>query len=78
MIPASLAWLGLVASVILVIGLPLQLAGWLQGTITSIIWLPMLAFEVPLAIWLLTRGVVAPNTAFTVTSGISPLHSASE
>lgn len=61
MIPAPLAWLGLVASALLVIGLPLRLAGWLQGAITSIIWLPMLAFEVPLAIWLLTRGVAAPG-----------------
>jgi hypothetical protein len=60
MIPAPLAWLGLLASAVLVIGLPLRLAGWLQGAITSLIWLPMLAFEVPLGIWLLTRGVAAP------------------
>jgi hypothetical protein len=24
-------------------------------------WLPMLAFEVPLGLWLLTRGVAAPT-----------------
>jgi Domain of unknown function (DUF4386) len=60
MIPAPLAWLGVVASALLVIGLPLQLAGWLHGTIASLIWLPMLAFEVPLGIWLLTRGAAAP------------------
>ena len=41
------------------VGLPLQLAGWLHGPITSLIGLPMLAFEVPLGLWLLTRGVVA-------------------
>lgn len=54
MIPAPLAWLGVGASALLVIALPLQLAGWLRGAITSLIWLPMLAFEVPLGVWLLT------------------------
>jgi hypothetical protein len=57
MIPVPLAWLGLVASVLLVIGLPLRLAGWLDGPITSLMWLPMLAFEVPLGVWLMIRGV---------------------
>jgi hypothetical protein len=60
MIPVPLAWLGVDASVLLVIGLPLRLAGWLHDPIASLIWLPMLAFEVPLALWLLTRGVAAP------------------
>ncbi|RPJ81100.1 MAG: DUF4386 domain-containing protein [Acidobacteria bacterium] len=59
MIPVSLAWLGVVASAVLVVGLPLQLAGWLHGPIMSAMWLPMLAFEVPLGLWLLTRGVAA-------------------
>jgi len=63
MIPTLLAWLGLVASAILVIGLPPRLAGWLEDPLASIIWLPMLAFEVPLGIWLLTKGVAAPSTA---------------
>ncbi len=57
MIPAPLAWLGVVASVLLVIGLPLRLAGWLDGAIAQIIWLPMLVFELALALWLLIRGV---------------------
>jgi hypothetical protein len=57
MIPVPLAWLGVVASGVLVVGLPLQLAGWVHGSITSIMWLPMLAFEVPLGLWLLTKGV---------------------
>jgi hypothetical protein len=57
MIPVPLAWLGVIASVVLVVGLPLQLAGWLQGRITSFMWLPMLAYEVPLGLWLLTKGV---------------------
>jgi hypothetical protein len=60
MIPIPLAWLGVVASVLLVVGLPLQLAGFLRGPVTSLMWLPMLAFEVPLALRLLIKGVANP------------------
>ncbi|MGA2153696.1 MAG: DUF4386 domain-containing protein [Bryobacteraceae bacterium] len=59
-IPVQLAWLGVVASVLLVVGLPLQLAGFLSGPITSLMWVPMALFEVPLALWLLIRGVATP------------------
>lgn len=57
MIPVPLAWLGVVASALLVVVLPLQLAGFLRGPITLVAWLPMLAFEVPFALWLILRGV---------------------
>ena len=60
MIPIPLAWLGVVASVLLVICLPLQLAGFLHGLILQLIWLPMLAFEVPVALWLLIKGAAMP------------------
>ncbi len=60
MIPIPLAWLGVVASVLLVVGLPLRLAGFLHGPVTFLMWLPMLAFEVPLALWLLIKGVAMP------------------
>ena len=58
MIPAVLAWLGVVASVLWIVGLPLQLVGVLRG---PAIWLyiPMAAFEVPFALWLLVKGVTA-------------------
>src|SRR5215510_16695 len=61
MIPAVLAWLGLVASVLWIVGLPLQLVGILRG---PVIWLyiPMAAFEVPFALWLLIKGVTASTT----------------
>lgn len=59
-IPAPLAWIGVVASVLLVIALPLQAAGFLHGAITQLVWLPMIAFEVPLAFWLLIKGVAVP------------------
>ena len=34
--------------------------GFLRGPVTSLMWLPMLAFEVPLALWLLIKGVAIP------------------
>ena len=57
MIPVSLAWLGVLASVLLVVVLPLQLAGFLRGTVTQLVWIPMAAFEIPFAVWLLVKGV---------------------
>ncbi len=60
MIPVALAWLGVLASVLLVVGLPLQIAGVLRGSITQLMYLPMLAFEIPLGLWLLIKGVAAP------------------
>lgn len=65
MIPIPLAWLGVVASVLLVVGLPLQLAGFLRGPVTQLMWLPMAAFEVPLGVWLLVKGV-APVRSINV------------
>jgi hypothetical protein len=43
--------------VLLVVTLPLQLAGFLRGPVMSYVWIPMLAFEVPLGFWLLIKGV---------------------
>jgi hypothetical protein len=60
MIPVALAWLGVLASVLLVVALPLQLAGVLPGFAGQIMWLPMAAFEIPLALWLLIRGAAMP------------------
>ena len=71
MIPIALAWLGVVASVLLVVVLPLQLGGLFGGSmswsasITWMVWLPMLVFEVVLALWLLVKGVAAPQTLTT-------------
>jgi hypothetical protein len=59
-IPAPLAWLGLAASVVLVLGLPLRIVGLVDGWLEWVMWLPMLLFEVPLGLWLLVRGVGTP------------------
>ena len=60
--PVALAWLGVLASLLLVVLLPLQIAGVLRGSITQLMYLPMLAFEVPLGVWLLVKGVAAQAT----------------
>ncbi len=60
LIPVALAWLGVLASVLLVVGLPLQIAGVLRGSVTQLMYLPMLAFEIPLGLWLLIKGVATP------------------
>lgn len=60
MIPVALARLGVLASVLIVVGLPLQLVGILPELIAQIMWLPMLAFEVPLGLWLIIKGVAIP------------------
>jgi hypothetical protein len=57
LIPLVLAWLGVAASLLLVLTLPLQLVGLLQGGAMRVVWVPMAAFEIPLGIWLLVRGV---------------------
>ena len=59
MVPIPLAGLGFLASVLLVVALPLQIAGFLKGQVTGSLyfWMPMLVFEVTLALWLLIKGV---------------------
>ena len=66
MIPVALAWLGVIASVLLVMLLPLQVAGFFGGPrawsspVTWAVWLPMLVFELTFAVWLITKGVPMP------------------
>jgi hypothetical protein len=57
-IPVPLAWLGLLASVLLVVALPLELAGVIK--VPFLMWIPMLVFELAFALWLLIKGVAAP------------------
>ena len=57
LIPVPLAWLGVVASLLLVVGLPLQLAGLLSGPVTQLMWVPVAVFELTLGPWLIIKGV---------------------
>ena len=65
MIPVALAWLGVLASVLLVLILLLQRAGLFEGAVNWssstawLLWFPLLVFEVALALWLLIKGVAA-------------------
>jgi len=59
-IPVALAWLGVLASVLLVVALPLQLTGFLHGQLTYFVWIPMAVFEVTLGLWLIIKGVAMP------------------
>jgi hypothetical protein len=75
LIPVVLAWLGVLASFLLVVVLPLQLAGLFGGTmawsasITWLVWLPMLVFEVALALWLIIKGVATPSARSVALTG---------
>jgi hypothetical protein len=66
LIPAALAWLGVAASVLLFVILLLQRGQLFSGalnwssSVTWLIWLPALVFELALAAWLITKGVAAP------------------
>ena len=60
MIPAPLAWLGVVASAAAVVVLPLEFVDLFPGRWIWYIWLPLAAYEIPLALWLLFRGAAAP------------------
>lgn len=62
LIPVALASLGVFASALLVFALPAQLVGLLKGPVTWFIWMPMLVFEVVLALWLIIKGVVVRTT----------------
>ncbi len=64
-VPVPFAALGVVASLILVIGVPLETAA---GRTTAdgasiILWLPMFVFEIATGVWLLVKGVRTPDMA---------------
>jgi Na+-translocating ferredoxin:NAD+ oxidoreductase RnfA subunit len=65
-VPVALAWLGVLASIVVVIGLPLQIIGSLPGPVIQMMWYPMLAFEVSLAFWLLIKGAAMPTPRLTM------------
>jgi hypothetical protein len=57
-IPVPLAWLGVLASMLLLIALPLELAGFIR--VPFLVWIPMLVFEFVFALWLLIKGGTPP------------------
>jgi len=62
-IPVPIAWLGIVSSVLLLVGLPLQLVGIFTGPLTGYMWAPALVFELAIGPWLIIKGVAKPAIA---------------
>ncbi len=60
-VPVVLGRLGVAASALLVVALPLRLGDLLPGALAMAVWLPMLVFEVWLAIFLIVRGAAPPR-----------------
>src|SRR5437667_11380907 len=61
LVPVWQAALGVIASVVIAIGLPLQVMEVLPGLVTRLMWLPILVFELVLAVWLIVKGVATPE-----------------
>jgi Domain of unknown function (DUF4386) len=61
-IPLWLAWVGVLGSLLIVILLPLQLAGFASGLVTQLMWIPIAVFEIVFGVWLLFK-VPAPAPA---------------
>jgi len=55
-IPVPLAWLGVLASLLLIVGLPLETVALIKGQAGWFLWMPMLVFEVTFGLWLLIKG----------------------
>ena len=61
MVPEWLAALGVIGSALIALGLPLQILDLLQGLITQLMWIPVAAFELVVAVWLIVKGVATPQ-----------------
>ena len=59
-VPVWLAWEGVAASILILVLLPLKLVGLAGRPITDVMWLPMLVFEVTLALHLIVKGARVP------------------
>src|SRR5580765_6136589 len=66
MIPVALAWLGVIASALLVVLLPAEIAGFFGGPrswsppVRWALWLPLSVFEPPCARRLIVKSLAAP------------------
>jgi hypothetical protein len=61
--PRSLAVLGLVGSLVPIVGMPLQIIGATRGFNTGLLWVLMFLFEIALGVWLLASGGRDPEAA---------------
>ena len=63
MIPTALAWIGVIGSAIVVVGLPLQLIQVLSGAAAQLMWIPIAVFEITVAVWFIIKGVAPARRA---------------
>lgn len=63
MVPTWLAALGVSGSALLVVVLPLQIAGVAGGVAAQLIWIPVAIFELVVAVWFIVKGVRTPEVA---------------
>ena len=64
-VPVALAGLGVIASILTTVLLPMKLVELAGRPLTDLMWLPMLVYEVGLAIWLIVRGAGSARASRT-------------
>lgn len=57
MIPAALAWIGVIGSAIAAVGVPLERISVLTGSPAQLMWIPIAVFEITVAVWFIIKGV---------------------
>ncbi|HJP86096.1 MAG TPA: DUF4386 domain-containing protein [Gemmatimonadaceae bacterium] len=57
MIPAWLAWVGMVGSAIVAVGVPLERISVVTGSPAQLMWIPIAVFEITVAVWFIIKGV---------------------
>lgn len=68
LIPTLLAWIGVVSIGIQLICVPLNMAGFISGSIVDMLWLLVMAYEIPLGFWLIIKGVKDANVRARVSA----------
>ncbi len=58
LIPRWMAWTGVITIGLQLLCVPLYVATMLPGKIVSLLWFPILLYEVPLGVWLILRGTL--------------------
>jgi hypothetical protein len=57
MIPTLLAWIGVIGSAIVAVGVPLERISVLTGPPAQLMWIPIAVFEITVAVWFIIKGV---------------------
>jgi len=52
-----LAWIGVIGSAIVVVGVPLESVSILRGSLAQLMWIPIAIFEITVAFWFIIKGV---------------------